>query len=231
MGDEHFASYLRVSGALANQDPDPYKLSGASTATYDSKEGTSYNPALEIGFIYATRFINWRFGLEVIEPRDLKNMKAVDSNGNPLYYESEVVSVYAPKIGLELNLRQWGQSRLFVSGDYGVATVTLQNSYYMTTLGSSIYPGVSDFREELTGKAPLIEGSVGYETYLTDTSTFVIDAGYRSLEFTSLSHNVAATTFQGAVLSGQAAKNNNGKDRTLDMSGAFASLWFRVWID
>ena len=230
MGDEHFASYLRVQYAQANQDPDPYKLSGAPTASYNSNIASSYNPAFEIGFIYSAKLINWRFGFEVIKPDDKKNMKAVDANGDPLYYESQVISAYAPKIGVEINLRQWSQTRLYLNADYGYATATVQNSYYMTSLGTSTYPSVSDFREEMKATAPLIEGSIGYETLMSDTTTFVFDAGYRSLEFTSFSHNLAVTNFQGAMSSGTAATNNNGKARSVDLSGGFISMWFRIWI-
>lgn len=228
MGSEHFATYLRGQYQTAGQKDESFAPSGGTGATYDSSY--TANMSYEFGFIYATPAVNFRFGFEVIKPTDLKDIKGSSSGGTTWYTLSDNISGYAPKIGLEISLKKWGNSRIYVNGDYGYATVNVQNSYTFTTAGTTQFPGMSDFREEVEGTGSLIESSLGYEFLLSDTTTLVLDAGYRALQIDSFTHKQAVKTFQGTVAKGDTAKNTDGSNRTLNLSGAFASLWLRFWI-
>lgn len=229
MNTESFATYLRGQYALAMQKDTAFAPSSGTGSVFTDEYKT--NLAYEFGFVYASKIVNWRFGFEILKPSDLKEVKGSSAGGTEYFSLSNSISGYAPKIGLEFNIKKWGQSRLFANLDIGQATVTVQNSYVMTTAGNTQFPTPgADFREEVVGTGNLIESAVGFETLLSDTSTVVFDAGYRTLEVGSFKHNTTANTFQGNVVKGDAALNADGSARTLSLSGAFASVILRIWI-
>lgn len=227
---ESFAAYLRGQYALAQQGDIPFAPSSGSGTTFS--DSYSYNLAYEFGFVYATRFVNWRFGFEVIKPTDLRGIKGTNSTGSTDYYTvTNTISAYIPKIGLEFNLKNWSASRIYASVDYGMATANVQNSYTFTAAGSTQYPTPgADFREEVVGTGTSIESSLGFETLLSDTTTVVLEGGYRTLEINGFKHNVDATTFRGAVSKGDQALNADGSERSLSLSGGYAALVLRIWI-
>lgn len=228
MGEEHFATYLRGQYQVAGQKDEAFAASGGSGAVYDSSYTS--NMAYEFGLVYASTRLNWRFGFEVLKPADLKDIKGKSSGGTTWYTLGNTISGYAPKIGLELSVKNWSASRFFLNADYGYATVNVQNSYTFTSAGTTQFTGMADFREEMEGTGSLVETSMGFETILSDTTTIILDAGYRVLQINELKHKQAVKTFQGTVAKGDAAKNTDGSPRTLNLSGAFASVWLRFWI-
>jgi hypothetical protein len=133
------------------------------------------NLAYEFGFVYASKYLNWRFGFEFLKPATLKNMSGTSSGGTEWFTLSNDISGYVPKIGLEANIKTWNASRLYLNADYGLATVTVQNSYSFTSDGLTQFPGMADFREEIQGTGSMIEASVGIETLMSDTTTICLD--------------------------------------------------------
>lgn len=230
IGQESFAAYLRGQYGLAQQKDEAFAPSSGANSKFSDEYKT--NMSYEFGFVYATPKVSLRLGFEFLKPTDLKDMKGTDTGGGTEYFTvSNNISGFIPKIGVELNFKEWAQSRLFASGNYGMATVTVQNSYTMTAAGNTAYPTPgADFREEIKGEGSSLEGSVGFETLLSDTTTVVIDAGYRTLQVNSFKHNVDAKNFQGNVSKGDTAKNTDGSDRSLNLSGSFVGLMIRIWI-
>jgi hypothetical protein len=228
-GSERVAAYLRGQYATASQGDDPFADAGGNGVTYDSEYKT--NLAYEFGMIYTSGIFNWKFGFEILKPANLKDVKGQSPAGVDWYTVTNDISGYVPKLGLEINLKQWPTSRIYIGGDYGYATVTVQNSYTFTAAGAAQFPSIpADFREEIKGTGSLIESVVGFETLLSDTTTLAIDAGYRTLQIGSFSHNVDSTGFQGAVVKGDTAKNTDGTDRSLNLGGPFASVAIRIWV-
>lgn len=225
---ENFASYFKGQYGTSSLAQLPFAPSGGAGVTYDGTYASQMG--YEFGFVYASRYMNMRFGFEVIKPPNLAELKGTDGAGTDWFTLNNNVTVYAPKIGVELNVKQWKASRFFISIDAGSASGTIENSYKFTTAGSNQFGGIADFREEIKGSATLLEYALGFEMFLVDTTTIVFDAGYRQLNFASFSHNVAATTFQGAVAKGDPALNRDGTKRGYNMGGAFASIMFRFWI-
>jgi len=225
---ESLAAYLRGQYEQATDDTGPFaKSSGAQSNFSDTYP---YLASYEFGFVYATSAVNLRFGFEILKPSDLKGVAGKDAAGNTLFTVDNNISGYIPKVGLEFNLKHWTQSRLFAHVMAGTATVTMQNSYTMTAAGTAAYPTVSDFREEVKGTALMYEYGVGFETLLSDTTTFAFDIGQRNLELTSLNHDLAVTNFQGTVGVGDKATFDNGQARSLNLSGLAASIMLRFWI-
>lgn len=228
IGQESLAAYLRGVGGSARQGETPFAPSSGADTEFDGSY--TLNTSYEFGMVYATKYLNWRFGFEILKPANLKSVKGSSAAGTEWYTVTNDISGYIPKAGLEANLKQWKESRLFASAHYGWATITVQNSYAFTTDGTAQFPGMADFREEIKGTAALIEYSMGFETLLSDTTTLALEAGMRTLSADSFAHTQAVRTFQGDVTADAPAMNTDGTARSLDLGGTFAALSLRFWI-
>jgi hypothetical protein len=227
INNEDFAAYVRgvyspgIDNTLNSQ-------SSGNNVTLDSK--SAYTFSGEFGFIYASPWMNVRFGLEVVHPIDIKDSIGKSAAGAELYSMTSEVSVMIPKFALEVNVYRWPTSRVFVAGGAGYGNLAARNSYVMTAAGTAAFGGLTDFYEDMRGGAMAYEGSVGYEHLMTDTTTLVFEAGYRGLYFDEIKQNRDTTTFQGTVSKGDKAKTMNGADRTLDLSSWFTGVALRFWI-
>lgn len=183
----------------------------------------------ELGVIMTSPQLNIRMGLEFIRPPEVEDVHGTrTTDGVQMYAVKSEVSVLSPKVTIESNLKRWPEARVFISGSYGYAMLTAMNSY--SIYNSAQYSGLTDFSEELKATGNLIEGTIGYENILADTTTFVLEAGYRSLKFDSIDYKKATTNFQGSVSGGEKALQTNGDPRTLDMSGVIFAISFRFWM-
>jgi len=226
---ENFASYFRVGYGPSGLSQTPYLPSSGMNTTFDGTISTQQ--AYEFGFVYASRYMNMRFGIEVLKPPNQQTLKGSAADGSEWYTLNNNITVTVPKIGLEANLKQWKESRVFMAVDVGSASATIENSYKMTAAGTAQFPGVTDFREEVKSSATMLEYSIGFEMFAFDTTTILFDAGYRQLQFAAFTHNLAVTNFQGAVAKGAPALNTDGTARSAKFDGAFASIAFRFWIE
>ncbi len=225
---ESFAAYLRGSFSptpLINTLNSDSKGNGVNL---DSQH--PYNISGEFGFVYSTPSVDLRFGLEVIRPPDLKAQSGVDAGATNLYSLTSEVSVLAPKISAEFTVKKWTESKLYVQLGAGYASLAARNSYAFTAAGKTQF-GLNDFYEDLRAGAPLYEGSFGFESYLTNATTYVIEGGYRALNFTSVKHNSVVTTFQGPVTKGSAATNMDGSNRSFNLSNYFVGFALRFWLN
>ncbi len=227
MGKEKFGSYLRGTYETWGNGQDPFGQSSGQGVSF----GSQFNnlPAYEFGFLINAGKVNWRIGLELISPPQLSNVNGSDASGNVLYTMNSSVTVYTPKVGLEFNLKTWKQSRFWLYGEYGYATLAIQNSYNFTSAGTTQF-GIPNFREVVSSIQSEYAASLGFETLMTDSTTFSLELGYRMLNFTNLNESSAVTNFQGSQAGGAQSLQNNGTARNLNMSGPFASVNFRFWI-
>ena len=207
---------------------DPFANSSGTSVVFNDrfKAMASY----DFGLIFASRFLSIRTGLEVFQPPELKGVTGSTAAGASLYTFDSAVSGYALKGGLEGNLMTGKTNRFGFVSEAGLVNLTVQNSYKFTTAGTARF-GLSDFREELKGTALMIAGGFLYEFLLSDTTTFFMDAGYRSLNVAALSHNLAVTNFQGAVtVGGQAYNNDLITKRAINLSGVYLAAGLRFWL-
>ncbi len=224
---ETFAAYFRLNYAPSTLKKTTYEKSSPFGETYSGDITAIYGG--EFGFVYSTRYLNVRFGLEVVRPPTLA-VTASNSAGTKLYDLSSEITAVIPKIGIEYNIRQWHETRLFLNGNYGLGNLGMNNSYTFTSTGTAAPMSGADYTEEGRGTAALTEGCIGLETLMFDTTTLVFDVGYRQLNFTSLTQNRSATTLNGAVAKGDTMLNTDGSKRSVNMTGTYAGLAFRFWI-
>lgn len=227
--NERFASLFRMSMGPSTLLQKPYADGSGAGLDFDSS--IKINNTYGFGFVYATQVMNLIFGLDTFKSEVKNNIGATDSNGAKMYRLSSDLSGYIPKVGLEFNLKSWNDSKFFIIVSGGNATMTLQNSYSFTSEGLTAYPTMSDYREEAKGTATLYENEFGYEKLLSDSTTMVFELGHRQFNVQNFKHNLAVTTFNGAVSKGDELKNNDGTNRVLDLSGYFAAITFRFYIN
>lgn len=231
MGKESFGSYLRTTYGTWDKSKTPFENSSSNTAnplTYNT--GFTTLTGYEFGFLYNYGATAFRFGFELIQPPKLSDITGTNAGSIKQYDLGSELSVVTPKFGIEFNLKTWKESRAFFYGDYGLANLTLQNSYEFTTAGQTTY-GLANFREEVKATASTYSLNLAFETLMSDTTTICLEGGYRFLKFAEMKHNVAVTNFQGTVAKGDKAYNEDGTTaRSLDLSGPYVGLHFRFWI-
>lgn len=225
---EKFAPYIRGIYSPTSTGDQSFANSSGSGNTFSTKY-SAYN-SFEFGFAYKIRDLRIRFGFEALKPSALKEIVGSDAGGTQLYSLDNDIMGYAPKIGFELNIREWSTSRIYIAGDYGAMSMTVKNTYAFTAAGQSAYPTMVDFTEELKGSGQAIDGALGFETLMFDTTTLAVELGYRTLSIANLKHNKDYISFQGAVVKGDGARNDDGSERSLGMNNLYVAAAFRFWI-
>ncbi|AFY02770.1 hypothetical protein [Bdellovibrio bacteriovorus] len=227
INNETFAAYFDVSAGP----------SAIGTGAFDGEAtglsysgGSGYNYSGEFGFLYTRQYMSLRFGLEIIRPSAIEGSSATNASETELYTADSQILGYAPKLGVEFNLQSNARSRSFVALGVGAASVTMKNSYTLTTDGQTAFPGVSNHDVEAKGSGTLLNASLGYEGLLTDTTTIVVEMGYRQLNIENLEYTKSVTTFKGPVNSGDKVTTAAGEQRDLNLSGAFIAIGFRFYL-
>lgn len=224
---ESFAAYLKGSIYPGRVENTLHSESHGADSTMDSY--VPYNLSGEFGFVYATPRAQFRFGMEIIRPSDKEDEPGTDASGTVLFTRTSELTILVPKVGFDVTLKSWPQDRIYMGATVGYASLAARNSYKLTAAGTTEY-GIGEFYEDLRGGAPQYEGFVGYERMFTDATTFGLEGGYRNLVFKEIKHNNDVTTFQGPVEKGDAAKNDDGSDRSLNMNQFHIGLNLRFWI-
>lgn len=224
-GEEKFSPYLGAQYSLLRFEDKPFSQSSGEDLTFDKKY--SLGNSFEFGFAYAARQMRLLFAIQYVKPPPL-TVAAVDANGTAMYSVLSDVAVVIPKVGLEINLRSWRESRFFLEAQYGAASTTIANTF---TFAPTSTFGLANFKEEVKGSGAMMQGGVGFEMNAFDSTTMLISLGYRSMPTAGYTHNLGdITNFQGAIAKGVAATNNNGSARDLDFTGYYASIYFRFWL-
>lgn len=222
---DNVAPYFLVTGGSSQVDTNAVKDEGNSGVTYSG--GVTYNYTGEFGFIYSRALASLRLGFEILRPPLLNS--AASNGTSELYTVQSDLLGYVPKLTLEVNLHGTNTYRSFVSVSVGSASLTMKNDYVLTSAGQTAYPGVADHSIEAKASSTLLAGSLGYEGILSDSTTYLIEFGYRQLKFDNFKYSKDVTTFSGAKASGDKVLTNTGAERVLDFGGGFISLGFRFY--
>lgn len=229
---ERFAGYFSVTGGGSYIGDNG--IAGAAGTGLTYSEETKYNFTGEFGFAYSLPKLTVRFGFELFKPSVLTS--AGSDGATKLYTVESNVQGFIPKFGIDLNLHGNVQSRSFINITGGLGDVKLINDYALTADGQTVYTGVSDHSTEAKGSGTLLSASLGYEGILADTSTVVVEFGYRQLNIDNLKYSSGATTFSptgagsSTVTSGEKVLKSDGSSRELNLSGPFLSIGFRFYM-
>lgn len=228
-GEEGFAPYVGGQYLTFSSGADGgYASSGGAGNAFASKYSTGMG--YEFGFTYGIQKVRLLFGFEYIKPAVLTAVTGTNAAGAVMYAMENDLSAMVPKVGFEVDLKTWKEARFYMDAQYGSASVTMASTYTFTTAGTAAYPTMTNFKEEIKGTASMIQGGFGFEFLGFDSTTIQMGLGYRSLKVSALTHNLAVTSFQGAVAKGAPAMNDDGTARSLDLSGYYVSVMFRFWL-
>ncbi|MGZ3743161.1 MAG: hypothetical protein ACXWRA_04800 [Pseudobdellovibrionaceae bacterium] len=222
INSEKFASYFLVTDGPSAIKKNAFLNEVNTTNTFSSE--AAYNYTGEFGFLYSTPVISLRFGFEVFKPSVLKGVVANDGSAD-IYTLDSNITVYAPKLGLEINLQKTPTYRSFITAYGGLGNASYKNQYTIMS-----YPGVADHAVETKGTGMLYGASLGVESYMTDTTTYIFEFGYRLMKITNFKYSKDVTTFSGAKTAGDPVLDADGLPRILDFSGGYISLGFRFYM-
>jgi hypothetical protein len=229
--DSTVAPYLRVTGGLSSLGQSAFK---DSSGTGTSVDGTSkYSYGGELGLVLAiTPSFHMRFGAELMQSRPVTYAPGSSSSGTELFRLDSTMSVFNPNVTFEGVFKSTGATRYFGMAGVGLASLTLENKYAMTSAGTSAL-GVSDFDEKMTGSAVESHLGVGFETLFTDNATFSMDLGYRYLIVKSLKYksDVNNIVSPSGVHAGDPVLNSDGSARKLNLSGVNIGVSFRFYLN
>lgn len=222
INNERFASYFLMTGAPSAIKQNAFLNEANTTHTFVGE--VAYNYSGEFGFLYSTPTLNLRFGFEVFKPSVLKAVPANDGSAD-VYTLNSDITVYAPKVGLEINLQKTTSYRSFITTYGGLGNASYKNDYTIIS-----YPGVTDHSVETKGTAMLYGASLGVESHMTDTTTYIFEFGYRQMRITNFKYSKDVSTFSGAKIAGDPVLDADGLPRIIDFSGGYVSLGFRFYM-
>ena len=221
LNQQQFGSYFLISGSQAPIKDSPWVME--STADASSKSyGTTTGG--EFGFTYATKFLSWRFGFEVIKPTKLSAIAATQA-GTTVYQIASDITGYAPKLGIEITPWSNNKQKVFIFSYVGTASVSIKNDYSTLTIAPNI-----DHSVEMAGSGNLLGAGLGYELHAFDTTSLILEVGYRILKIDNFKYSKDVTTFAGAVTAGQSVLKTDGSNRSVDFGGSYVTLGLRFWI-
>jgi len=223
MTNEKFASYFLLTGGTSLIEKNAFAGEAAMTDTYSA--AVAYNYTGEFGFLYATPSVSLRFGFEVFKPSTLSEVIVTNASAVDTYTLNSSITGYAPKLGLEINLQRTPTYRAFISAYAGQGSVSYKNDYTILNYG-----GVSDHSVDAKGSGTLYGGTLGVESHMTDTTTYMFEFGYRQMKVENLKYSKDVTTFSGAKVAGDDVVDAGGTKRVLDFTGGYISLGFRFYM-
>ena len=222
MGNEEFSSYLLMTYGSSLVKDSAFVYESSATA-YDKSQ--TVNTSGEFGFTYSKGMIGWRFGFEMIKPTVLADVSATNAAGTTLYQLKTESSAMAPKFGLEIYFIRRETRRFFLFGYTGTASLTLKNDYTSVNISPSASHSV-----EAKGAATLTGMGLGFENLMFDTTTLVLEAGYRTLDFASMTYSKSVTTFSGAQTAGTVITDTQAANRSMKFTGYYGTVGFRFWL-
>lgn len=227
--NEKYAAYFRGTVGSSAIQKTAFENSGGEGAIVDDQ--ANYNFSGEFGLAITFSKASIRIGVEGLAPSSLQDVPAKNAAGDELYTMRSESAILNPKLSFDIHLRQWTTSRLYMTMGASYPKISMQNAYTLTEDGNAAYPGVANYFEEGIEQTTAYEGGFGFETLMTDTTTFTIEAGYRRMIFENMKHNRNITNFAGEVISKKdPVLNTDGTARTLDFSGPYVGIAFRFYI-
>lgn len=223
---EKFAIVVGGGFGTSNAGDTPYSQAGGATTTYDKtiQTTTSASAALLLTF---TKF-NFVIGVDYLMPRTQEGINGTNPAGTALFSLKSDLSAFVPMAAIEYMGYRGAWSHGLIGVGYGVAIAHLENTYKMESAGTSAF-GVTDFKEQGTGVAPLMQGYIGWEFLFSDMATLTFKAGYRYCVVSSFKYTEDVNTITGSKKSGDDLVNMDGGNRSVNLGGGFGGLDFRFY--
>lgn len=216
------ASYLTMQSGLKKIGSTPFEFESQA-----SQWSGEFGPGLggEFGLSLTSRYISWRFGLEILKPNKVSGGQAKSATSDLYEYNSDLLG-YAPKATLEISPWVTPNRRIFLTGFIGSYSFTLKNEYKSLSISPSV-----DHTVELVGSGTLVGGGLGIEHNFVDTTSVLLECSYRSLVAKNFKYKGSGTSFLGAYTSGDPVNTSAGEPREINLSSFTLSLGLRFWLN
>lgn len=223
-----FGTYVRGEYGLATRGDASFADSSGANVSFSGSRSTTAGG--EFGFLFAGEKSTFRLSAEVLLPKRLAGLEGTSSGGGVKYFDLDSkVTVITPQANLDFVVQPFAESRILASVGGGLALATTQNVYKMTSAGTAAFGGVTDHTETGKGQGIDAHASAIYEIMFADHATLAFDIGYRYCKISALTSSDDVHTFTGTYKAGDKLKNNDGSDRSIDLSGLFAGAGFRFY--
>lgn len=225
--NERIATYFGGTFGPSSVGDTAYGASSGSDISVDKQIST--NASGEIGLLLTTPKLNLKLGAELLLPKQYSDIEGTDAAGTSMFNLRSKIYALIPMATLEILAYQTPTSRLILAAGGGLAFVTLDNTYTMTSAGTTTL-GVGDFTESASATVTALQVYTGYEMLFTDTVTAVFNLGYRHIPVPALKSSKATTAISGTQAEGDELKNMDGTSRSINLGGVFVGLSFRFYI-
>ena len=219
-----FAAYFKGTAGVQDSAKTAFGSSSGTNTRFDDE--VDYNFSGEFGFVWnMSEKLVVRLAGEFVQTKN-EEIVGTNTGGTKIMDIESSAKAFNPQLIFEYVFSQVGTLRYFAYVGAGYAQATVTNSYTNNTSGT----GDTEYKEVVTGNELSYVAGVGAEFSLFDNATMVLDAGYRMLEVSSLSHEDTVNTVNGTRQKGSTALNNDGSERSVNLDGAFVGLAFRFYI-
>ncbi len=226
MPNERFSTYFGGGYGLSNVSDHAFAMSSGSGVQTDQVVGSNYSG--ELGVLFGSQRFQLRVGGEYLLAKALEGVNG-SSGATPYFTMSSKITALIPKASIEIPVWKRLESRISLGGGAGMASVSLEQSYTMTSAGATAL-GVSDYIEKGEASVTMWNAYLIGETLLVDTTTVALEMGYRSLKVGSLTSQKATSAITGGQSSGGTLLNGDGSARSFDFGGAYVNLYFRFYL-
>lgn len=226
MKNEVFATYF--GGGFGPSNVSDHAFGMAAGAGVQTDQVVRSNFSGEFGVLLAISKFNIRLAGEYLVGRALNGVKG--SAGATEYYQLDSkITAFVPMALIETEIWSKTETRLVVGGGLGLASVSLDQEYEMTATGATNL-GVASYIEKASASVPTWRAYIGGETLFVDTTTVALELGYRELKVESLQSSKDATSLTGQQSTGANIINMDGSQRSFDLGGAYANIYFRFYL-
>lgn len=226
MKTENFAPYFGGSYGPSNLSDGAFGASAGTGVQTDLVVRSNF--AGEFGITLTSNRGGIRLAGEYILGQ-VSGVSGLSSSGTKYYSLTSKVSAFVPMVLAEAPIWKATESRIMLGGGLGYAFVSLDQTYTMTSAGTTDL-GLTDFTEKAGTEVPYWRVYTSFETLFVDTATVLFEAGIRSIKVGAIQSSKDVTGLAGAETIGANLKNNDGTERSFDFGGGYISLLFRFYL-
>lgn len=224
---ESFATYISGSYGPSYLSDSAYGKTGGTGVTTDQVVRT--NLSGELGVVILSDPLSLRLGAEYLFGRNINGAKGYSAAGVEYFEVDSKVSAVIPFGAIELTLLKQNDSRMYAGAGAGVAMVSLDQEYRMTTAGRTA-TGVDNYSEKGATQVTTWRAYVGGEMGLVDTTTISMEFGYRSLAVDAIQSTKDTTAISGTQTTGGKLMDADGNPRSFDLGGGYVAISFRFYL-
>ena len=224
---ETLATYFKADIAPAAETNQLFAQASGAQTTFTQSVPANFNG--EIGVLFTSPTVGVRLGIEISDPVKVGAASGNNAAGTQLMTVDSSILGWGPTLHVESYFDVSAEKRFFLSVGAGYLMLTTTNAYTLTATGQSTYPGIANYTESGSASGLDFNGSLGWEFSFSDAATLCLEAGYRYVNVGAITAKSAVTTFNGNIAQGSTLVNQDGSQRSLNLSGPFAGIGFRFY--